>query len=119
MAVFTVSSGAVPPGTYTGTFAGVENVPANPEKGFGPGVRFKFTIVAGLFEGQTTCRVTGTSATQKNSCGRILSGLLGRALRDGELIEVDSFIGRKYMLVVAPGPGSGTRVDAIVPIPNL
>ena len=57
-----VGSGSLPPGTYTGTFAGAEVHPENKERGYGPGTRWKFTIDAGPYAGQTTSRITCSTA---------------------------------------------------------
>ena len=116
MALLTVSSGGVPVGNYTGTFAGVEAQPANPEKGYGPGLRWRFAIDAGPQAGQVAGRVTGTTPTPKNGCGKMLSGLLGRALKEGEQIDPDQYVGKRYMIVVETGQGGGTRVAAVVPM---
>jgi hypothetical protein len=118
MPVFTVSTGGVPAGSYTGTFAGVEAQPENKEKGYPPGIRWKFTVDAGPYAGQATSRVTGPSPSPVNGCGKMLSGLLGRGLSPGEQIDPDSFVGQRYMLVVAAAPGGGTRVEAVVPVPE-
>jgi hypothetical protein len=118
VAVFTVSAGGVPAGSYTGTFAGVEPQPENKEKGYAAGVRWKFTIDAGPHAGQSATRVTGSTPSPKNACGKLLSGLIGRALKEGEQIDPDQYRGKRYMLVVAAGQGSGTRVEAIVPMPS-
>lgn len=116
MPVFTVSSGGVPIGNYTATFQGIEAQPENKEKGYPPGLRWKFTVAAGPQAGQTASRVTGATPSPKNSCGKMLSGLIGRALKEGEQIDPDQYIGRKFMIVVAAGQGGGTRVEAIVPM---
>jgi len=118
MASLTVSSGGVPIGNYTGTFTGTEVTPPKPEKGYGAGLRWKFQIDAGTCAGQTTSRVTGTSPTPKNGCGKLLSGLIGRALKEGEQVDPDNFIGKRYMIVVAASREGGTRVEAIVPMPG-
>jgi hypothetical protein len=118
MSVFTVSSGGVSVGNYTGKFAGVEIQPENTEKGYGPGVRWKFTIDAGPCAGQTASRITGGTASPKNGCGKMLSGLIGRAVKEGEQIDVGTFIGKRYMIVVAVSQGGGTRVETIVPMPE-
>ena len=117
MASLTVSSGGVPVGNYTGTFSGTEATQAKPEKGYGAGIRWKFQVDSGPCAGQTTSRVTGMSPTPKNGCGKMLSGLIGRALKEGEQIDPDAFIGKHYMIVVATGREGGTRVEAIVPMP--
>jgi hypothetical protein len=118
MPVFTVSSGGVPAGSYTGTFAGTEIQPENKEKGYSVGTRWKFTIDAGPYAGQTTSRITGSTASSKNSCGKMLAGLLGRALKEGEQIDPEQFVGKRFMIVVAAGQGGGTRVEAVVPMPS-
>jgi len=117
MAFLTVSSGGVAVGNYTGTFTGIEATQPKPEKGYGAGIRWKFQIDAGTCAGQTTSRVTGCAPTPKNGCGKMLSGLIGRALKEGEQIDPDTFIGKRYMIVVAAGRDGGTRVEAIVPMP--
>jgi hypothetical protein len=118
MALFTVSSGGVPAGSYTGTFAGIETQPENKERGYPAGLRWKFTVDTGAYAGQTASRITGSTPSPKNSCGKMLSGLIGRALKEGEQIDPDDRIGKRYMLVVAAGQGGGTRVEAIVPVPS-
>jgi hypothetical protein len=117
MPVFTVSSGGVPPGNYSASFVGVEVHPEDKAKGFGPGIRWRFVIDAGPHVNETASRITGSTPSAKNSCGKMLSGLIGRALREGEQIDPDTFRGKRYMLVVAAGQSGGTRVEAIVPMP--
>jgi hypothetical protein len=116
--MFTVSSGGVPIGSYSGPFAGLETQPENKEKGYAPGIRWKFTVDAGPHVGQIASRITGNTPSPTNACGKMLSGLIGRALKEGEQIDPDTYIGKRYLLVVAAGPGGGTRVEAITPMPG-
>lgn len=116
MAMLTVSAGGVPAGTYSATFAGVEPQPADAARGYGAGIRWKFSIESGPQVGQSASRITGTTPSPKNGCGKILSGLLGRALAQGESIDPDQFIGKRYMIVVASGPQGGSRIEAVVPV---
>lgn len=116
MAMLTVSSGGVPVGNYTGTFAGVEAQAANKDKGYGAGLRWKFAIDAGAHAGQTASRITGPAPTPKNGCGKMLAGLLGRALTEGEAVDPDTLVGKRFMIVVAAGQGGGTRVEAVAPM---
>jgi hypothetical protein len=118
MAILTVSAGGVPIGNYTGRFAGTEEVPPNPEKNYGPGLRWKWIIDAGPYDGQPVSRVTTTAPTFKNACGKMLSGLLARALKDCEQIDLDALRGKRYMLVVAAGQEGNTRVEAAIPLPE-
>jgi hypothetical protein len=117
MPFLTVSAGGVPVGNYTGTFAGVEAQPENKEKGYGAGLRWKWSIDGGPYTGQIVSRITGPTPSPKNGCGKVVAGLFGRALREGEQIDPDQCVGKRYMLVVGPGQGGGARVEAIVPIP--
>ncbi len=118
MALLTVSSGGLPIGNYTATFAGVEIQPENKERGYAAGLRWKFTVATGPCAGQTASRITSSSPTPKNACGKVLSGLLGRALTEGEAVDPDTFVGKKYMIVVGAGQQGGTRVEAIIPVPS-
>ena len=59
--------------------------------------------------------MTGPTPSPKNGCGKMLAGLIGRALLEGEQVDPDQYAGKRYMLVVAAGQGGGTRVKAIVP----
>jgi len=116
MAVLTVSSG-VAPGTYAAKFMGTEIHPADPSKGYGAGIKWKFAIEGGPADGQLAGRITGSSPSTKNGCGKMLSGLLGRALQHGETIDPDQFVGKSYTVVVVTSPqGNGSRVEAVVPV---
>jgi hypothetical protein len=116
MALLIVASGGVPVGNYTGSFAGVEPQPENKDKGYGAGLRWKWTIDAGPQAGQTVSRVTGPTPSPKNGCGKVLAGLLGRALKEGEQLDPTQCVGKRYMIVVAAGPQGGTRVEAVIPM---
>jgi hypothetical protein len=72
-----VSPGGVPPGNYAAKFAGVESVTNDK---YGDGLRWKFAISQGPQSGQVASRVTGLTPSPKNGCGKMLSGLVGRAL---------------------------------------
>src|SRR5262249_51526918 len=100
----------------TGAYAGIEPQAPNAEKGFGAGIRWKLTIDAGPHIGQTASRITSATPTPKNSCGKMLSGLIGRALKEGEQINLDEYVGKRYMIVIGAGQNGGTRIEVIVPI---
>jgi hypothetical protein len=116
MGLLTVGSGGVPAGSYTGTFAGYEPQPENEEKGYQAGLRWSFKIDTGPHAGQTASRITGASPSPRNSCGKMLQGLIGRALQEGEQIDPDKYLGKRYMLVVATSQNGGTRVEAVVAV---
>jgi hypothetical protein len=118
MALLTVSEGGVPPGTYSATFVGTEPQPENKERGFPPGLRWRFKISAGPLAGQIASRVTGPAPSPKNGCGKMLSGLLGRQLTPQEQVDPEKLVGQPCSIVVAPGQMGGTRVEAVVPAPT-
>jgi hypothetical protein len=108
-----VSPGGPPAGNYTTTFAGVESI--TNEK-FGAGLRWKFRITQGPQTGQVAFRTTGVVPTGRNGCGKVLAGLLGRETKVDEEVDVQHFVGRAYLIVVAAAESGGTRVETIVPI---
>jgi hypothetical protein len=86
MGMLTVGSGGVPVGNYRATFIGVKPQEANAERGYPAGLRWEWRIDDGPQAGQTASRITGSQPTPRNGCGKILQGLLGRALVEGENI---------------------------------
>lgn len=114
MFTFTVTSAGAPAGNYKATFEGVEPVPANAEKGFGAGVRFKWRVSDGPHAGQIASRVTGTAPTPANACGKMVAAVVGRQLTPGENLDLKAFVGKPYLIVVAAGPHGGTRVESAV-----
>lgn len=115
--MLTVSSGGVPAGAYSATLASVEPTPADPQRGYGPGLRWTFAVAAGPLAGQTTQRVTSPTPTPRNACGRILAGVVGRELRPGESVDLSPYIGRTYLVIVETGEGGGTRVASVAAAP--
>jgi hypothetical protein len=113
MPLLTVSS-SVPEGSYTGVFDGVEVQRENKEKGYGPGLRWKWKVDAGPYAGQSVSRITGATPNAQNAAGKILMGLLGRQLKDGEQIDPDALKGKRYILVLQAAEGRATRVESVV-----
>jgi hypothetical protein len=108
----------VPIGAYTGTFVGIEEVPANVEKDYGPGYLFQWKIDAGPYAGRIVPRTTGQKIHAKTNCGKMLSALAGRQLPEGETFRLSDYVGRRYTIVVAAGPNGGTRVETVAPLPS-
>jgi hypothetical protein len=100
---------------YLAKLTGVEPV-TNDQ--YGPGLRFKYSVAKGPLAGQSVARTTGCAPSPKNSLGKLLSGMLGRALSLDEEIEVDDIIGREYMIVVGVTDSGGTRVETATPPPT-
>ncbi len=108
-----ITSEGVPPSAYQTTFAGIEPVEPDANKGYGAGLRWKWNIVDGPFAGRTISRVTGQTPTPNNACGRLIVALLGRTPNVGENIDLAPLIGKKYLAIVAAGQQGGTRVETV------
>ena len=107
----------VPVGAYTGTFVGIDEVPANEEKGYGPGYLFQWKIDAGTYAGRIVPRTTGQKIHAKTNCGKMLSALAGRQLAEGENFRLSDYVSKRYTIVVATGANGGTRVETVAPLP--
>lgn len=111
--VLKVSAGGVPAGSYLAKFLGYESTTTE----FGDCLRWQFEVVNGQHTGSRTSRITGLSPTTKNACGRVLSGITGKPLTAGEDIDLESFIGRTYWIVVVNTDSGGTKVESVSPPP--
>jgi hypothetical protein len=111
-----MSAGGIAPGTYVATFAGIDPQPADPARGYGPGIRWKFTISEGPLAGQTASRITPPSPTLRNACGKMLAGLIGRPLADRESADPSMYLGKRYTVTVAAGQAGGSRIEYVSPI---
>lgn len=109
----TVSAGGVPVGSYLGRFVGVEATTND----YGDGLTWRWEIIGGPHAGHKVSRITTTTPTTKNACGKILSGLIGRALTAGEQFDVASCVGKTYLLCVTEGERGGTRVESVTSAP--
>ena len=108
-----VSDASVPPGNYTAQFSNLETTQ---HKEYGDGLCWKFRISQGPQTGKTALRFTGRTASPNSACGRIVAGLLGRPLEPDEEIDVDSYVGKTYLIVVEQAQNGMTRVEAVTPI---
>ncbi|MDP6717845.1 MAG: hypothetical protein QGF59_04300 [Pirellulaceae bacterium] len=111
----TIGNSGPPPGNYTAEFITID---ATHHEQFGDGMRWSFRVTNGEHTGKTATRVTTTTPTVGNNCGRVLAGLLGRSVKPDEEIDIDLLVGRTYLIVVAETEGGGTRVESIIPPPE-
>jgi hypothetical protein len=97
----------VPTGEYVAQFLGVktmENSVRNrrDENGLPVSnpIMFRFMIGQGEYARTTVVRVTPPLPTSGNSCGRMLDGLAGRTLVEGEPFDPDTVVGELYRILV-------------------
>ena len=111
---FEVADSSGPPaGLYRATFEGVVKT-SHPE--YGDGARFDWKVIDGDQKGRVASRTGKPIPTGKNITGRLMAGLLGRAISPGEKVSLASFIGKTYTIVVAASPsGSAMRVESCIP----
>jgi hypothetical protein len=112
----------VPEGTYLARFKGCEPLP-DPRPGepprvgrdgkvMAPGMAWRFEVAEGEHRGKIADRVTGRTPGPKNIAGRLLVAVTGRALKDGDTVTIDEYVGQVYRVtVVAKENGSGTHVS--------
>jgi hypothetical protein len=81
----------------------------------GEAIEWKFKIVAGAYKDRIVSRITGTTPTLGNACGKLLNGVMGRTVRPDEEPDADVMVGRLYSVVVSPKESdpSKTYVTAV------
>ncbi len=105
-------SSGPPPGVYRAVFQGVTRT-EHPE--YGAGARFDFKVVGGEHDGRTASRTGKPTPSAKNATGRLMAGLLGRAIQPGEKVSLAPLVGKTFTIVVAAAPnGTSTRVESCV-----
>lgn len=98
-----VSSGGMPIGSHKAKFSGVEEI----NNDYGEGLEWHF----GDFK-----TITQRTPTLRNRCGKMLGGLTGKALTNNQEIDPQEFIGKDYLVIIAPNEQGQGRIDTIVPL---
>jgi hypothetical protein len=108
------NGGGPPAGIYVATFEGIKST--NHEQ-WGPGAQFSMKVAAGQHTGAVSSRTGKPQPTGKNITGKLILGLLGRAIAPGEKVNLSACVGKKYRIVVeATKDGESTRLGAILPL---
>ena len=95
-----------PSGVYMADFLGVERDDYyNPDEP-SPSLRWRFRVVRGQYDGHLICGFTDLVPRDNNSCGRFLGAITGDEPVAGLSVELDDFVGQRYLLVVDVEPGS-------------
>ncbi len=97
----TIQKAGIEPGEYKATFKECEDV----ETQYGAGARFIFEV-----NGSTISRITKPQATMANATGRIIAGMSGKSLSQGESVDLDALVGKQFLITVESTNGTSTRV---------
>ncbi len=104
----TIQKSGLEPGEYNATFKGVEDV----ETQYGEGARFIFEV-----NGSTISRITKSQATMANATGRIIAGMFGKSLQPGEEVDLDTLVGKQFLITVEATANSSRVADRPAPKP--
>ena len=109
---------SVPTGTFTAKLLGYKEMqPSAKFPDSGTSYAWEFEIVEGLHARKTTSRWTPTKLTMSNNFGKLVREMLGRPLINGEDIDPDTFVGKKYTITVGPSAdGLKTKVIMCAPL---
>jgi hypothetical protein len=98
-----------PAGVYRAVFKGVSEFKGDGKprvgkdgKPMGPAAEWQWEIAGGPYAGQLVGRITAAEPTTKNSCGVLLSGVVGRTLRRDEEADPNQYIGQQHQIVLGP-----------------
>lgn len=120
MAVHKVSDSdySVPTGTYAAKLLGYKEMPPSAKfPNSGTSYAWEFEIVEGIHARKTTSRWTPTKLTMSNNFGKLVREMLGRPLLNGEDVDPDWFINKKYTITVGPSDdGMKTKVIMCAPL---
>lgn len=106
----------VPVGNYVAKFVGVEK---NTHPEHGEGLEWQFEVIKGPHAGAKTSRTTGMVPSGKNACGRILGGMTGGAISPGAEVDLERYVGKKFLIMVENNStNTGTRIGTVMPNPD-
>jgi hypothetical protein len=105
--------GGVPEGTYLAKFVAMEPT----TNSYGEGVKWRWEIVGGAQAGQYASCTTSPNPSARNSCGRIVSGMLGKSLNTGDEHDLAGLVGKTFLIVVRKGVTGGTYVESVTQAP--
>ncbi len=86
----TVSQGGVPPGSHIALFQSTEATTND----LGDCLRWWFEIESGPHAGSRVGCITARKPTLKNSCGKILSGIVGKTLTNDMEVDLAPYVGK-------------------------
>lgn len=102
----------VPAGRYRARFVGTEDrEPFQGESRFGnkdsgPRMAWVFEVLDGEHRGKKIVPETGCQTSPRSKCAAMLRGLVGANLAVGQQVNVESYVGKTYMLKIDVNPDS-------------
>ena len=84
--------------------------------------RWSWRITSGAFTGKEATALTEQTINANTHAGRLVAGLLGRSLVDGENVKasIDACVGENYLIKIELGPQGGkAAVRVVQPLPNM
>jgi hypothetical protein len=107
----TVKPSGAKPGSHSAVFQGAFELPPRKDgPDYGPALLVKWRAD----DGQEPSAIVSATPTLRNSCGRILAGMLGRQLRPDEVVEWGQFEGQRFLCVVVTNKaGTGTTIGDV------
>lgn len=105
----------VPEGFYDLEYLGAEPQPENKERGFKPGINWKFVVIGGDYDAQLTSRITGSDCKPGVNAGEFFEKIVGRQPAPGIKVNLNDFAGKRFKARVKKAPsGKGTRVEELI-----
>ncbi len=110
---------AIPAGNYQADFLGMK--PVTLENNGSKVFRWEFKIVDGEHKGKTISELSDADKppTVKNKTGRFLAQIANTPLAAGTKVDPDSFIGKRYLVIVFPKDQGKTKIEAFSQIPTV
>lgn len=101
-------------GSHNAVFQGAFELPPRTDgPSYGPAILLKWRSD----DGEEPGAIVSAQPTLKNSCGKLLSGMLGRPLRPDEVVEWSQFEGHRFVCIVTTNKsGTGTVVSEVARI---
>lgn len=112
----TGGGGGVPPGAYTTELKSFETKEATYDGRTTQRLISRFEVKAGKHQGEAVFAFCGTFLSPKTKLFKFASAMLGRQLQPGEVVNLESFIGKDFLVIVEKSPKSeSTQVVSILP----
>lgn len=112
-----IDYGGIEPGMYLARLSRVEDIS---EGGYGPYTKWFFTLEDEGWAGPPELRANSSQSFAPQAKGRAWSeALLGRKIKGGESIELESLVGRECLLMIRledTEMGTFPRVDSVNPM---